>query len=373
MIFDTTLHDEKSKLERIFTLEDSMCPFHAEGIYELITPDHSLVVNVDQHGLHLFDSNHGFFNNSKEISELLFRFYKKNKTEQLFLGINCFKPKDKKGMDQSLTESETAIQEKLKVGYNNWMDSIPKEQQDGLTGDILFFAIVKHQLPIIKKLLSSELTNNTALFNLDKSQGEPPLMVACRYGHLEIVQELLNPLYSKLIDLKQQKDKFNKTALMVACEHGHLEVVQELLKLTGIRQIDLNEKDDFDNYTGLILACKNGHLEIVQELLKSDKIEVEETALNIALENNHAAIAQLIENRLKEEKSLSNKVNSIEVDIQSFKVDPLKHHVKEEKPISNITFFLSLFSQPQTVKSDHFQKTPDEEIIHSTGIKKDLK
>nr|XP_034320582.1 uncharacterized protein LOC117687709 [Crassostrea gigas] len=85
---------------------------------------------------------------------------------------------------------------------------------------------------------------------------DPPIVVASKTGHLNILLELLN-LRAYVND-----DSYCDKSLVVACSKGHLDIVIELLK----RKANVNIKDY--NRTPLIVACLNGHLDVVLELLR---------------------------------------------------------------------------------------------------------
>ena len=126
------------------------------------------------------------------------------------------------------------------------------------------------------------------------------LILAARYGHTEVVRELLKV---PGIDVNAI-DKNGVTALIGAAEQGHSETVSQLLKVPGIDVnaktetgrtalilasvysrtivvkellkvpgIDVNTKDK-DGYTALMFAAWRGHTEVVRELLKAPGIDV---------------------------------------------------------------------------------------------------
>uniref|UniRef100_K1PPT3 Ankyrin-1 n=1 Tax=Magallana gigas TaxID=29159 RepID=K1PPT3_MAGGI len=85
---------------------------------------------------------------------------------------------------------------------------------------------------------------------------DPPIVVASKTGHLNILLELL-----KLREYVND-DSYCDKSLVVACSKGHLDIVIALLK----RKANVNITDY--NGTPLIAACINGHLDVVLELLR---------------------------------------------------------------------------------------------------------
>ena len=62
------------------------------------------------------------------------------------------------------------------------------------------------------------------------------------------------------------------TALMMACKNGHKDVVELLLNHSNPR-IDVNAKANNDT-TAFIMACKKGHKDIVKLLLERSDIDI---------------------------------------------------------------------------------------------------
>nr|XP_034320591.1 uncharacterized protein LOC105346777 isoform X2 [Crassostrea gigas] len=85
---------------------------------------------------------------------------------------------------------------------------------------------------------------------------DPPIVVATKTGHLNILLELLN-LRADVND-----DSYCDKSLVVACSKGRLDIVIELLK----RKPNVNKTDY--NRTPLIIACLKGYYDIVLELIK---------------------------------------------------------------------------------------------------------
>jgi ankyrin repeat protein len=81
-----------------------------------------------------------------------------------------------------------------------------------------------------------------------------PLYYACRKGHTDIVQILLD----------NNCDTYG--AINGACERGHKDIVEILIK----HNVDINQRGGLLNQTPIYYACRNGHTDIVQILLDNN-------------------------------------------------------------------------------------------------------
>ena len=111
------------------------------------------------------------------------------------------------------------------------------------------------------------------------------LVVACKFGDLERVQELL-PKVNLFSDISAN----DELAFISACSNGNLEIAQLLYQFKPNIDISYGDEEAFRN------ACENGHLEVAQWLLqiKPDiNISVrEEKAFHYACENGHLEVVQ---------------------------------------------------------------------------------
>ena len=58
---------------------------------------------------------------------------------------------------------------------------------------------------------------------------------------------------------------------MLACKYGHKEVVKLLLEHSNTKKIELNVKDT-NGQTAFILACYNGHIDVVKLCLDYSEV-----------------------------------------------------------------------------------------------------
>ena len=84
-------------------------------------------------------------------------------------------------------------------------------------------------------------------------------MFACKNGHIDVVQLLLN--HAIRIDLNVKDIDCQYTTFMWACSKGHKDVVKSLLDYS--ERIDLNARDNWGD-TGLMIAQRKGHQDIIQ-------------------------------------------------------------------------------------------------------------
>ncbi|MBA3954124.1 ankyrin repeat domain-containing protein [Candidatus Dependentiae bacterium] len=134
-----------------------------------------------------------------------------------------------------------------------------------------------------------------------------PLHAAARKGHLAIVTLLLNAgaNVNALIGIQNNdpsQDDTGWTALHEAAQNGHLDVIR-LLLVKGAVHIDrVTEYSEYSaDDTPLHLAAHKGHGEVVQFLLDNGadltaQNGMKKTPLQLAFENNQAAIVDLLIN-----------------------------------------------------------------------------
>ena len=156
----------------------------------------------------------------------------------------------------------------------------------------MHYAAMNGDVKTVKSLLPNVTTRDV----------EKSLIAAAKYGHVNVVKELLA---QDDIDVNAKNEE-GMTALIVAALNGHVVVVQELLKHNDV---DVNARDTRD-YTALIVAALNGNVAVVQELLKRDDIDVnarnamDQTALFGAAKHGHVNV---IKELLKREEVVSNR------------------------------------------------------------------
>ena len=81
-------------------------------------------------------------------------------------------------------------------------------------------------------------------------------------GEIKKVRKLLNKVSHPPVDLRTEKEFFNRTALHIACICGHQEAVQLLLG----HKANKNLKDNW-GWTPIMYAASYGHVNIVKELI----------------------------------------------------------------------------------------------------------
>ena len=81
---------------------------------------------------------------------------------------------------------------------------------------------------------------------------------ACRSGDIECVRRMSHLIYRNEIDISA----FNEHAFKMACKYGHLDVVKQLLRWKPTIDISI------DNEYAFRTACQNGHLSVIRQLVK---------------------------------------------------------------------------------------------------------
>jgi len=118
-----------------------------------------------------------------------------------------------------------------------------------------------------------------------------PLMVACKFGFLQITRLLLDRLSENHINTAIG----SVTALFLAAMHGHYDCLEELIKHGA--KTDLTTEN---NISPLMMACQHGHISCVALLLKHGANLSRQTtnggitSLHIATEQAHLECVKLL-------------------------------------------------------------------------------
>ncbi|CAL8324348.1 unnamed protein product [Arctogadus glacialis] len=165
----------------------------------------------------------------------------------------------------------------------------------------VFNAARDGKLKLIQKLLSNKTPEELEALAEEKTQGGTPLLIASRYGHLEVVGYLLEQCKAN-VELGGSVNFDGETIegappLWAASAAGHLPVVRALLR----RGASVNNAT-LTNSTPLRAACFDGHLEIVRYLVEhSADMEVANrhghTCLMISCYKGHKDIAKFLLDR----------------------------------------------------------------------------
>merc|ERR1719237_101507 len=127
--------------------------------------------------------------------------------------------------------------------------------------------------------------------------GSTALHLACRYGRVDLVQQLL--VHPGGLYCLEWQDKWGETPLLTATRKGHLLCVESLLQVPGIH---LATKDGRDK--GLVdVARETGNTELVDSLRKTARtrggeaaLESEELSLSNQLERRETQSAEILDN-----------------------------------------------------------------------------
>lgn len=134
----------------------------------------------------------------------------------------------------------------------------------------LCLAIEKGKTDIARKLIL-----NGARLDLKDKYGQTPLILSCREGNLDIVDEIIKRDSSLLID---SCDMDGRSALYFAVRSGSKEVAQALIA-KGVK-CDLQ---DTNGQTPLMLACEMGRIDLVNELIAKSNVNLRDKSGHTAL------------------------------------------------------------------------------------------
>lgn len=155
-------------------------------------------------------------------------------------------------------------------------------------------------LNTVQKLLENitPSINNTVSCSGKQHYELEPLIIACKFGYLDIVKELLKVGYRA--DVKGRYD----TPLTAACAKGDLAVIKELIRVEA--DVNLNIKDK----TPLIEACAKGHLTVIKYLIENGAdIDLEagnKTPLTAACRENQIDVVKELIDRNADINKINN-------------------------------------------------------------------
>ena len=122
----------------------------------------------------------------------------------------------------------------------------------------LYHAVETGQMDAFKIALSEEDDKN-----IKNLCSETSFYLACHYGHLNIVEFLLEKTDLN-IDIN--------ATFQLACDDGSLSIVKFLLENTNLN-VDFNARDN-SHSTGYVLACLNGHTNVAKEIMENYFTEI---------------------------------------------------------------------------------------------------
>ncbi|KAM4722950.1 CARD- and ANK-domain containing inflammasome adapter protein-like [Rhinophrynus dorsalis] len=185
---------------------------------------------------------------------------------------------------ESLPRKVKAPVEKSKVQQKEKKITLPEitKETKGIAPPhvSVFDAVTKGDLSILEKILRGSDINAV------NSSGETLLHIAAAYGHVPVIEYLINK--GAKIDAK---DKKNRTPLHRAAENGHSEAVRVLLQ-AGANIYSL----DNDSLTPLHLASQNNHQTVIKMLLQEEgrRYRNRHNFLHMAADKDDSKLVQLL-------------------------------------------------------------------------------
>ena len=160
------------------------------------------------------------------------------------------------------------------------------ERETQAYGMPVVFVPFIHLNPAMARLVVQRLRN----VNIRGAVGATPLSWACRYGYLDLTEQLL-----KAGANVNSKSRHSKTSLMEAAEKGHYEITKLLVRAGA----DVNVQTE-KGWSALMWASEKGFVDIVSLLIEAGadlfmKNGKGERALVIARKNNNPETVKTIE------------------------------------------------------------------------------
>ena len=106
--------------------------------------------------------------------------------------------------------------------------------------------------------------------NEKDDDGWSPLHLACRGGHLDVVEMIFDKAQELIIDLNAT-DNGNMTSFHWVCLEGYFEVAKLFVEKSHELKIDLNVKDSEMEWTPFHYACYEARTDIVELMLENSE------------------------------------------------------------------------------------------------------
>lgn len=257
----------------------------------------------------------------------------------------------KASLDMYNREGYTAIHYLIQYGHIECLDyllqstisssSISPFHETKSTGDILIHIAAKYdQIACIPNLMERNGKNLFDTLYHTNNKGRTPLHIACKYGNLKFVKELID----LGCDMEAQDVK-GKTPLWLCASHGHLDCICYLIENAGC---NIHCKT-LDGIGILLISFQKNHFSCFSYLLKLNEISFHErTTLGFTL--LHLAA---LKNKLEYFPILSQQISANERDINGN--TPL--HIASEY---NHSLFVKNLLEKMDRKEifNHYEQTP---------------
>ena len=158
--------------------------------------------------------------------------------------------------------------------------------------------IVYHNPAASRELITgNQVLMETAACADDNKTPQDYMHVACRNGHLDVVQQLvsLGGVINHVVE--------DLTPLSVACDAGHLEIVKFLMSNSAT----LHSSEENQDALSVFMACKAGHCHIVEYLVSENPGVIQthgQLLLYTSCKEGHLDIVKLL---LKKGVSINSK------------------------------------------------------------------
>uniref|UniRef100_A0A1I8F9J1 ANK_REP_REGION domain-containing protein n=1 Tax=Macrostomum lignano TaxID=282301 RepID=A0A1I8F9J1_9PLAT len=136
---------------------------------------------------------------------------------------------------------------------------------DGQGRTAVYLATHWYNRQVLQALLDHPAVRDARIIDESDAANNSPLHVACRNGHVDIVELLLENGADA-----EAKNEDEETPMHLAAQAGHLQVVRRLLKIN----LSLAFDEDEDSNTPMHMAALAGQARICQLLIEEGKADV---------------------------------------------------------------------------------------------------
>ncbi|KAF5962343.1 Het6 heterokaryon incompatibility protein [Fusarium bulbicola] len=208
--------------------------------------------------------HHMIWNDTPETPFLHMELHRVSQAREKPVSFDCLVYKKKSEIDSRDADGKTALQVALELDLMTEAITLVLAGADVTLSNfdeqkLIHAACYGGQTEVVKSLLGKITNINGGQVEIEN---ETPLIAACREGHLDTVNLLLENMADANFS-----DNDGWTPLHWACLRNKGRVVERLLQVDGL---NINAIEKNENWTPLNLAARKRHVSILSQLLEQD-------------------------------------------------------------------------------------------------------